>query len=180
MTMDYRIAQKVIHWLMAFIIMLDLFIAQKFADFMEVADRLESRGDHASLVTILAVLLIIRIILRFKYSAPPLPASMPPWQMTAAKLGHGLMYFAMLGLVSTGLISALNTTDPVMIFQAVTLHIGNLEEDQFQFVRQFHELFTYLLMALIGIHIVAAGYHLLIAKDHSTQRMLKFWRSQSD
>jgi hypothetical protein len=29
-----------------------------------------------------------------------------------------------------GVISALNATDPVMIFQSVALHIGNLDEDQ--------------------------------------------------
>jgi cytochrome b561 len=177
---DYRVAQKVVHWLMALIIMLDLFVAQKFGGFMAVADRLESRGDHGSLGTILAVLLVVRVALRLIYGAPPLPVGMPQWQIVAAKLGHGLMYFAMLGLVTTGVISALNATDPVMIFQSVTLHIGNLDEDQFQFLRQFHEFFTYLMMALIGVHIVAAGYHHFVAKDDSTRRMLTFWQTQKD
>jgi len=165
---------------MALIIMLDLFVAQKFAGFMEMADRLESRGDHGSLGTILAVLLVIRIALRLRHGLPPLPGGMPQWQMMAAKLGHGLMYVAMLGLVATGVISALNATDPVMIFQSVTLHIGNLDEAQFQFVRQFHEYCTYLMMALIGVHILAAGHHMSVAKDDSTQRMLKFWQSKKN
>jgi cytochrome b561 len=177
---DYRVAQKIVHWLMALIIMLDLFVAQKFGGFMAVADRLESRGDHGSLGTILAVLLVVRVALRLIYGAPPLPVGMPQWQIVAAKLGHGLMYVAMLGLVTTGVISALNATDPVMIFQSVTLHIGNLDEDQFQFLRQFHEFFTYLMMALIGVHIVAAGYHHFVAKDDSTRRMLTFWQTQKD
>ena len=72
------------------------------------------------------------------------------------------------------------TPPPVMIFQSVTLHIGNLDEDQFQFLRQFHEFFTYLMMALIGVHIVAAGYHHFVAKDDSTRRMLKFWQTQKN
>jgi cytochrome b561 len=79
-----------------------------------------------------------------------------------------------------GVISALNATDPVMIFQSVALDIGNLDEDQFQFVRQFYEFFTYLMMALIGVHIVAAGYHHFVAKDDSTRRMLKFWQTKSN
>lgn len=180
MFVDYRIAQKIVHWLMALIIMLDLFIAQKFSGVMELADRLESRGDHGSLGSSMAILLVIRIALRLIYGAPPLPDGMSQWQAMAAKLGHGLMYVAMLGLVATGVISALNATDPVIIFQSITLNIGNLDEEQFQFVRLFHEYCTYLMMALIGIHILAAGYHMFVAKDDSTQRMLKFWQSKAN
>jgi cytochrome b561 len=45
---DYLKAQKIIHWLMAFVIMLDLNVAQKFGGDMELWDRLESRADHAT------------------------------------------------------------------------------------------------------------------------------------
>ena len=55
---DYLRAQKVIHWLMAIVIMLDLNVAQKFGGDMELWDRLESRVDHATaglIVTFLSV-----------------------------------------------------------------------------------------------------------------------------
>ena len=42
---DYLRAQKIIHWLMAIVIMLDLNVAQKFGGDMELWDRLESRVD---------------------------------------------------------------------------------------------------------------------------------------
>ena len=42
---DYLRIQKIIHWLMAIIIMLDLNVAQKFGGEMELLDRLESRVD---------------------------------------------------------------------------------------------------------------------------------------
>ena len=38
---DYAVTQKVIHWLMGIFIMLDLFIAQKFGNFI---------GDHDGFV----------------------------------------------------------------------------------------------------------------------------------
>ena len=41
MTIDYLKTQKIIHWLMAIIIMLDLNVAQKFGGNMELWDRLE-------------------------------------------------------------------------------------------------------------------------------------------
>ena len=40
MTIDYTKTQKIIHWLMAIIIMLDLNVAQKFGGNMELWDRL--------------------------------------------------------------------------------------------------------------------------------------------
>ena len=50
MIIDYTKTQKIIHWLMAIIIMLDLNVAQKFGGNMELWDRLESRADHATAV----------------------------------------------------------------------------------------------------------------------------------
>ena len=58
---DYLISQKVIHWLMAFLIILDLNIAQKFGGEMELWDRLESRVDHAT-VGILVTVLFLSLI----------------------------------------------------------------------------------------------------------------------
>ena len=54
---DYLRAQKVIHWLMAIVIMLDLNVAQKFGGNMELWDRLESRVDHATAGLIVTCLL---------------------------------------------------------------------------------------------------------------------------
>ena len=60
---DYLRAQKVIHWLMAIVIMLDLNVAQKFGGDMELWDRLESRVDHATAGLIVTFLFILRIFL---------------------------------------------------------------------------------------------------------------------
>ena len=48
MKADFLKSQKIIHWIMAIIIMLDLNIAQKFGGEMDILDRLESRIDHTS------------------------------------------------------------------------------------------------------------------------------------
>ena len=42
MKSDFLKSQKIIHWIMAIIIMLDLNIAQKFGGEMDILDRLES------------------------------------------------------------------------------------------------------------------------------------------
>ena len=91
---DYLRAQKIIHWLMAIVIMLDLNVAQKFGGDMELWDRLESRVDHAT-AGIIATFLLFWNFLRFLYGAPALPEAMPGWQVLMAKAGHYGLYFLM-------------------------------------------------------------------------------------
>jgi cytochrome b561 len=74
--MDYLKSQKVIHWLMAIAIMIDLNVAQKFGGEMQLWDRLESRADHATMGLIITFLLVVRIFLRYRYGAPTLSYSM--------------------------------------------------------------------------------------------------------
>ena len=84
--MDYVKSQKIIHWMMAFLIMLDLVIAQKFGGEMELWDRLESRVDHATVGLIVTFLIIFRLFPRYRHGAPSLPTSMSKWQIRAANL----------------------------------------------------------------------------------------------
>ena len=175
--MDYAKSQKIIHWLMAFLIMLDLNIAQKFGGEMELWDRLESRIDHATAGLIVTLLFILRLCLRYRYGAPSLPSSMPKWQVLGAKAGHYGLYFLMGSLIITGIISASVASDPITVFGSVDLAFATHNADFFIFVRDVHEYCTKGIIALIAIHILAAVFHHFIVKDDITSNMSKFWTS---
>ena len=176
---DYLRVQKIIHWLMSILIMLDLVIAQKFGGDMELWDRLESRVDHATAGMIVAFLFILRIILRYRYGAPSLPSTMPVWQTYMAKAGHYGLYFLMGLLIISGITTANFTTDPIIVFGLINLssEVNNVE--MFNLIRGVHEFATNAIIALISIHILAAIYHHFIAKDDTTKNMLKFWTRKS-
>ena len=176
-TNDYTVAQKVIHWLMAIIITLDLFVAQKFGNPMELADRLESRVDHGTLGTIVGVLFLLRLVLRRRHGGAALPAAMPAWQQQLAGWAHALLYVLIGLLLVTGFATAINATNPIPLFGQLDITIGRETEDVFTFVRGFHELITNAIIVLIGLHVIAALYHGLIKRDGTTGRMLAFWRS---
>lgn len=175
---DYRVAQKVVHWLMALAIMFDLFVAQKFGDVMTDADRFESRSDHATVGTIVTLLLLIRIYLRWKHGVPALPQSMPNWQKMLAHLAHWGLYLLIAGLVTTGILSAMSASSVVAPFGLFTYGDGTGDAATFLFIRGFHEFATNAIIALIAIHIVAALYHGVFVRDGVTGKMLKFWRSE--
>ena len=176
--MDYLKSQKIIHWLMAIAIMIDLRVAQKFGGEMELWDRLESRADHATMGFIITFLLILRIFLRYRYGAPSLPSSMSKWQIFAAQAGHYGLYILMGTLVLTGIVSASFASDPIMVFGAYDLAFANHNLNFFMIVRGIHEFCTNAIIVLILIHILAAIYHHFILKDKTTLNMSKFWTTK--
>ena len=176
--MDYLKSQKIIHWLMAAAIMIDLNVAQKFGGEMQLLDRLESRADHATMGLIITFLLVLRIILRFRYGAPSLPKSMSKWQIIAAQVGHYGLYILMGTLVMTGIISAIYASDPILVFNSYDLAFANHNDNAFRIVRGIHEFCTNAIIALIFIHILAAIYHHFVLKDSTTSNMSKFWTTK--
>ena len=113
--------------MMAILIMLDLFVAQKLGDVMEQWDRLKSRVDHGSLGTIVGLLFVLRLYYLFRHGPPPLPATMPRWQVNAARLGHGLLYFSIGFLILSGLTTAANAARPVALFGNFDITIGQTD-----------------------------------------------------
>jgi len=175
MSHDYRFSQKLIHWLMAVFITLDLVVAQKFGGDMELWDRLDSRIDHASLNLVIMCLFLLRVYLRRQHGAPPAPSNMSNWQVNLSKITHLGIYILMASLFITGLITAMQATDPLPAFGIYDFTLGNRDETLFQFVRQFHEAATQLMIALIALHVMAAIYHQVVLRDQVMSRM---WRSK--
>ncbi len=176
---DYRVSQKIIHWLMAILIMLDLFVAQKFGGEMMTADRIASRSDHSSMGLIITILFVLRIFLRLKHGAPPLPTDLPAWHKLGAKLGHLGLYLLIGSLIITGMLSAVNANSAVEPFGLFAYGDGQGSEAFFTKVRWFHELTTKLIIGLIVIHILAAFHHIL-RKDGVGINMLKFWTREKN
>ena len=165
MKADFLKSQKIIHWIMAIIIMLDLNIAQKFGGEMDILDRLESRIDHTSVGLFITFLFLLRVFLRYKYGSPGYPDSMSRWQVISAKVGHYGLYFLMGGLIVTGLLTARYATDTSLAFKTLNLTMGNGDLQIYNVIRFFHEVFTNLIIAFIAIHIFASMYHHFIAKS---------------
>lgn len=145
---------------------------------MELWDRLESRADHATMNLIVTFLFILRLILRYRYGAPKLPSTMPKWQVLSAQAGHYSFYLLLGTLMLTGITSAIFASDPIIVSGSYDLAFANHNTDLFLTVRGIHEFCTNAIIALIVVHVFAAGYHHFIAKDTTTLNLAKFWTSK--
>ena len=139
---------------------------------------------HLSIGITIAVLVILRIIWRL-LSRVPDPEPGPSWAHIAARLGHYLLYAAMILMPLTGYIGTGVNTEFFMLFDIpkfestaafnslVTEGLSMSFEEFEKPVDEFHKeiMGEYVLLFLIFGHIAAALYHHFILKDYTLKKM---------
>ena len=164
---------RLLHWLMAMMIIAMLFIGAGMA--ASVSERHEWLLNlHKPLGIAILLLVVVRLIVRFSTRQPPLPADLAPVQVLAAKLSHVLLYALMfiLPVVGWAMISAAG--DPVMLSSSLQLpSILPANPTTFAFLRKAHTYLAYLLFFTVLLHLAAALFHGWIRRDGVLQSMLR-------
>ena len=164
---------RLLHWLMAMMIIAMLFIGAGMA--ASVSERHEWLLNlHKPLGIAILLLVVVRLIVRFSTRQPPLPADLAPVQVLAAKLSHVLLYALMfiLPVVGWAMISAAG--DPVMLSSSLQLpSILPANPTTFAFLRKAHTYLAYLLFFTVLLHLAAALFHRWIRRDGVLHSMLR-------
>ena len=107
--------QRLLHWLMAACVLAMLFIGVGMVSTV-MPKYLTLVSIHKPLGIAILVLALIRLTLRLRYGAPPLPADLPEPMKLAAESSHYLFYALMIGmpLIGWGMMSA--AAYPVVLF----------------------------------------------------------------
>lgn len=163
---------RLLHWLMALMIIAMLFIGAGMA--ASVSERHEWLLNlHKPLGIAILLLVVVRLFVRFSTRQPPLPADLPGVQVLAAKLSHVLLYALIftLPIVGWAMISAAG--DPVMLSSSLQLpSILPANPTTFAFLRKAHMYLAYLLFFTVLLHLAAALFHGWIRRDGVLQSML--------
>lgn len=162
---------------MAFLVMINLIVAQKFGGAMELADRARSRSDHASVGPVVLGLFLLRLYLRRRHGAPALPEGMSHWPAMLAKHTHIGFYLLIGLLLLSGLAIGLEADSPIRPLGVFTFGNG-MNDGFFALNRQMHHAATPMLGALIALHILASLWHLFILRDGVMRRMARFWANE--
>lgn len=133
------------------------------------------RSIHADIGYMLLVLMVARIVWRWINPVPALPAGTPPLQRVAAGISHGVLYLAtfvviMLGWAHSG---ARPQGDYGSFFGL--FHVPQFTSPDKATADAFedrHIYAAYVLLALIVIHLAAAGWHHFIKRDRVAARMV--------
>ena len=158
-------SQRLLHWLMAICILAMLFIGvgmvstitQRYVTLVAI---------HKPLGIAILVLALVRLALRLRYGAPPLPADLPAPMKLAAALSHYAFYALMIAmpLIGWGMLSA--AAYPVVLFGGLTLpQILPQSDGLHTLLWTAHVYLAFAFFALILLHVAAALFHALIRRD---------------
>jgi cytochrome b561 len=161
----FSAVSRLLHWLMALMILAMLFIGVGMA--ASVSPRYDLLVSiHRPLGIAILVLVVIRILNRLISPPPALPDSVPPVQRLAAKASHLALYTLMvvMPLVGWGMLSAARY--PIVLYGPLRLP-PILPHDLilYAWLRQLHTGLAFLLFAIVIAHLGAALFHGLIRRD---------------
>ncbi|SDC89172.1 cytochrome b561 [Cupriavidus sp. YR651] len=162
---SFSIPSRILHWLMAPLILAMLFIGVGMV--ATVSDRYALLVSiHKPLGVAILALVAIRLVVRLARRPPPLPVALPPIQRLAARASHMLLYLLMFAmpLIGWGMLSAAGY--PIVLGQHVQLP-AILPHNAYLYatLRQAHTVCAFLLFAIVLLHIAAALHHRLIRRD---------------
>ena len=164
MTTHFPVLSRVLHWLMAVLILAMLFIGVAMVSSLSDYHRLVS--IHKPVGALLLVLVALRLINRLFNPPPPLPVGMPAVLRFAAHASHWLLYALMLALplIGWGMLSAggypIDLVGPFHL-PPILPHSSAL----FAILRPAHTVLAYLLFATFLVHLAAALAHAFIFRE---------------
>ena len=125
--------------------------------------------DELGHFALILALMLIRLFVRTRTSHPGPATTGNPNLDRLSWLSHRIFYVAVLGMAGSGVIMALQTRLPLIVFSG---H-GTLPADFWALpVRTVHYAFSRLIIALIALHITGALYHTFVLKDGLLRRMM--------
>ena len=127
---------------------------------------------HKSSGLIIGLLILMRLAWRLTHRPPPLPASMAAWERAAARSNHALLYGCMLIMPIAGYTASNFSKFGVKLFNAVLLPPWGADDRAiYAFFNGLHVGTSYVFVALIALHVLAALKHLLVERDEVFRRM---------
>lgn len=172
-TQHFSLPARVLHWLMALMILAMLFIGVGMV--ASVSERHQWLINlHKPLGIAILALVIVRLLVRFSGQTPALPSDLPAVQVLAAKLSHVLLYALMLALPLLGWAMISAAGDPVMLGSNLQLPaLLSADAPTFAVLRKAHRYLAYLLFATVLLHLAGALFHAWIRRDEVLGSMLR-------
>jgi cytochrome b561 len=170
----YTTTAIVLHWLIAAAVIAQIIFGWWMQEIAKepLGPRASAFNSHKSLGLTLLVLMVIRLAWRATHRAPALPA-MAPWQATAARINHGLLYVCLVVQPLSGYLGSAVSGYPVRYFGMTLPNWAPKIVPLKDLLSVVHLFCSWILVAAIALHIAAAAKHQFVDRDHLLQRM---WR----
>jgi len=181
--LSYERVAKFLHWTMA-LWFLAAYTIIIYLTWDHTEGLIPGLNYHKVVGFTILVPLVFRLAWRLRHPPPPLPASMPRWQVRASHLSHMLLYFCMFAMPISGYLGNgggvdygifrvppfMRTDLALWIFD--TFGITAQQWDVFCDTFHYRIVGPFVFSTLIVLHATAALYHHYVLKDAVLVRML--------
>ena len=167
---EYGIISKVLHWLSALLLLIQIPLGFYLVDLDFGEERLSVENIHIVIGLSIFYLIVIRLLNKIFNPTPKLDPSIFKGQKFIAKLNHILLYVAILSITISGILKKLfNGETLVIFFKEIKI------QDNFELADQFYNIHifsNYTIIALITLHISAVIIHKLFFNENLLKKIL--------
>jgi len=168
----YGIVAISLHWIMAILIIGLLVLGLYMVPLPISREKLKLYRWHKEFGMVVLMLVVLRAAWRLSNIIPSL-ASLPPWEKFAARSVHYAFYVFMFAIPISGWIMSSAAGFSVSFFGLFLLPDLVLPDENLRIIlTEIHKWLSYLLIAIIFLHISASLKHHYINKDDILRRML--------
>lgn len=169
------------HWVVAALILFQLGLGIYMIEFVKEGSMEQFRVFqlHKSVGITILLLALLRLLWRLIDPPPELPDTMRGWEKMLAKISHFGLYLLMLLIPFLGwaVVSSSPLGIPTKLYGTIPWpHLPILtdvanKEAVSEFFAEMHEIFAFLLIALLVAHVAGALQHHFIKRDDVLRRM---------
>lgn len=168
----YNAISRLLHWLMAFLILLMLALGWSFG-FIHGELKPVLVDLHKSIGITILVLFFARLLVRIILPPPPLSEELPVAMKIGAESAHIMLYTLLLILPLSGWMAVSAMGRPPAFFGLFTMpSLTEKNPEIVPLLKSIHENGAIILALLVVIHGGAALYHHFVRKDETLKRML--------
>ena len=169
----YRVPARLIHWIMALLVL--GMIPVGFLMIQKGLDRSLQNFlfiSHKNIGILLLILIVVRLIYRFRNPPVLTPVALPKVQEFAARAVHFGLYALLLIMPLAGYVRVKAGGFPIEVLDAMGLPaLVPRSEALAEFAKAVHFYGAYAIALLVVMHIGAAAFHGLVRRDGIFSRM---------
>lgn len=169
----YTGTAKSLHWLFLALLIVQFTVAWTMPNIGRNTQPGTLINLHFSVGVLILSVAIVRLVWRLTHGEPAAEDGVPPWQVASGRLLHWLLYLLLFVVPILGWANASYRGFPVVMFGLEMPKLIATRAPGWGWTGDIHSfLATYVLLGLVGLHVLAALYHYFVRRDGVLQRML--------
>ena len=162
-----------LHWLTALMIAGLVVVGLLMQELGNSPTKIQVYGLHKSIGLTVLALTVLRLLWRLFAGVPEPVAGTPRWQRWASGATHGALYVVLLAMPLSGWLYNSASGFPLKWFGLFKLpKLSGYDAEVKAFALQAHETLFLVLVAIVGVHALAALKHHYFDRDRTLARML--------